>query len=130
MRKLSDHNCRIIGGGAGSGSGNGDGLHHHPSAQLRLSLQTVMERCSHDPNSKTTIVSNCTIVNNGGDGIDTDMDSGTALTPNGEANIIFGNGGVDLRADASDDRQQVFNFLQWAITLVETLLIGFIRRYD
>ena len=63
---------------------------------------------------KTTInVSNCTIVNNGGNGIDTDQDisMGTNLTSNGEANIIFGNGAVGLVADANDDRQAGFQLL-------------------
>ena len=111
-------NCRIIGGGTSSGSGDGDGLTTTTqTAQIR---DCVITNCHGkgvhmtSTSAKTTInVSNCTIVNNGGDGIDTDQDvamSGT-VTPNGEANIIFGNGGAGLRADALDDRQGGFQLL-------------------
>jgi len=111
-------NCRIIGGGTSSGSGDGDGLTTTTqTAQIR---DCVITNCHGkgvhmtSTSAKTTInVSNCTIVNNGGDGIDTDQDAamGTNLTSNGEANLIFGNGGVGLRADALDDRQAGFQLL-------------------
>ena len=111
-------NCRIIGGGTSSGSGDGDGLTTTTqTAQIR---DCVITNCHGkgvhmtSTSAKTTInVSNCTIVNNGGDGIDSDqdIDSGVNLTPNGEANIIFGNGGAGLRADANDDRQAGFQLL-------------------
>ena len=112
-------NCRIIGGGVGGTvSGDGDGLTTTTqTAQLR---DCVITNCHGkgvhmtSTSAKTTInVSNCTIVNNGGDGIDTDQDvaMSSIISPNGEANIIFGNGGVGLRADANDDRQPGFQLL-------------------
>ncbi len=112
-------NCRIIGGGVGGVvSGDGDGL--TTTTQFSEIRDCVITNCHGkgvhmtSTSSKTTInVSNCTIVNNGGDGIDTDQDvaMGTSITSNGEANLIFGNGGVGLRADASDDRQAGFQLL-------------------
>ena len=112
-------NCRIIGGGTGGVvGGDGDGLTTTThTAQIR---DCVIANCHgkgvhmSSTSAKTAInVSNCTIVNNGGNGIDTDQDVayGGNLTPNGEANIIFGNGAVGLKADANDDRQAGFQLL-------------------
>ena len=112
-------NCRIIGGGTGGVvGGDGDGLTTTThTAQIR---DCVIANCHgkgvhmSSTSAKTAInVSNCTIVNNGGNGIDTDQDvaNGGNLTPNGEANIIFGNGAVGLKADANDDRQAGFQLL-------------------
>ena len=112
-------NCRIIGGGTGGVvGGDGDGLTTTThTAQIR---DCVIANCHGkgvhmtSTSAKTAInVSNCTIVNNGGNGIDTDQDVayGGNLTPNGEANIIFGNGAVGLKADANDDRQAGFQLL-------------------
>ena len=111
-------NCRIIGGGTSSGSGNGDGvtLLSHTSQFVDCVITNCHGKGIHitTTNGKVNInFANCTIVNNGGDGIDTDQDAamGTNLTSNGEANLIFGNGGVGLRADANDDRQAGFQLL-------------------
>ena len=112
-------NCRIIGGGTGIAlGGDGDGLTTTThTAQIR---DCVITNCHGkgvhmtSTSAKTAInVSNCTIVNNGGNGIDTDQDVGYGgnVTPNGEANIIFGNGAVGLVADANDDRQAGFQLL-------------------
>ena len=112
------HNCRIIGGGTSSGSGNGDGV--ALTSQTSQFVDCVVTNCHGKgihitaTNGKVNInFANCTIVNNGGDGIDTDI--GQPLNSNvvgfGDANIIFGNGGVGLRANAANDRQSGFQLL-------------------
>ena len=112
------HNCRIIGGGTSSGSGNGDGA--ALSSQSSQFADCLITNCHGKgihitaANAKVNInFGNCTIVNNGGDGIDTDMGqpNNSSIVAFGDANIIFGNGGAGLRANAADDRQPGFQIL-------------------
>ena len=105
------YDCRIIGGGLGSGSGDGVGL--EVSTHTSDIRNCVITNCHGDgvryssTNAKsTTNISDCTIVNNGGDGIDCSAGAaaGLAIQPHMESNIIFGNSGFGILANAVDDR--------------------------